>query len=432
MGPLADNGGQTMTHLPLASPPINSGNPATDPNPPVSGIACPATDQRGAPRNVDRCDMGAVEAGATPPAVYNYAPVGVDDGIYSTPYETPITIPTATGLLANDTDADDATFYAYPASPPTNGFVTINTDGSFTYTPQFGFSGTDTFTYVVCDERGTCDSTPQTASIQIGSIAPIYNSNPATTTPIAINTTVNVPGSAQILVTNTGTDTLQITSVNLVGDGEITTSTAPFSITVGGGAVMIDLDCVSATANTFTAILTVVHNDPNSPATYPITCTVTEIVDPPDPPEPPDSDPPSPPAIAIFDPALSKIGELAPGQLGLTGEQLVWTTTVTNSSGVVGTNIIVTDTLRSELEIDQVESDRGTVSVSGQTVTVTIPVLNPSDTVQIRVTTTVLSSPDDGLFTNTVQLSADGNIQRNATATINVPIGLPDTGYPPQ
>jgi LPXTG-motif cell wall-anchored protein len=53
LGPLADNGGPTLTHLPASnSPAIGAGDPA------FSGLA---TDQRGQNRVVDRLDMGAVE-----------------------------------------------------------------------------------------------------------------------------------------------------------------------------------------------------------------------------------------------------------------------------------------------------------------------------------------------------------------------------------
>jgi hypothetical protein len=58
LGPLADNGGTTETHLLLVgSPAINAGDPAFAPP--------PNTDQRGAPRVVEgRIDIGAVEAAA--------------------------------------------------------------------------------------------------------------------------------------------------------------------------------------------------------------------------------------------------------------------------------------------------------------------------------------------------------------------------------
>ncbi len=54
LGPLANNGGPTLTHMP------QPGSPAID-----HGLGCPATDQRGAARPVDpTCDIGAVEAEA--------------------------------------------------------------------------------------------------------------------------------------------------------------------------------------------------------------------------------------------------------------------------------------------------------------------------------------------------------------------------------
>ncbi|MCX6032343.1 MAG: right-handed parallel beta-helix repeat-containing protein [Chloroflexi bacterium] len=59
LGPLADNGGPTLTRALLPeSPAIDSGS--TD---------CPAADQRGVPRSAGACDIGAFEAGAVSPAV---------------------------------------------------------------------------------------------------------------------------------------------------------------------------------------------------------------------------------------------------------------------------------------------------------------------------------------------------------------------------
>jgi hypothetical protein len=58
LGPLAANGGPTLTHMPLP------GSPAID----VVSDSCPppATDQRGAARPIGaRCDAGAVEYGAS-------------------------------------------------------------------------------------------------------------------------------------------------------------------------------------------------------------------------------------------------------------------------------------------------------------------------------------------------------------------------------
>ncbi|MCA1684184.1 MAG: right-handed parallel beta-helix repeat-containing protein, partial [Actinobacteria bacterium] len=58
LGPLTDNGGPTLTHLPAAtSPVVNAGDPGFAPPPTV--------DQRGLPREVGVIDIGAVEVQST-------------------------------------------------------------------------------------------------------------------------------------------------------------------------------------------------------------------------------------------------------------------------------------------------------------------------------------------------------------------------------
>lgn len=239
-----------------------------------------------------------------------------------------------------------------------------------------------------------------------------------------LNTTFN-PGSVNIIL-NTGGGNPIIT----LGNGALDTSlqinidtitaggvvTIQFSITVDDpiptGMVSID-NIAQISADTIPQFETPLASIPVEIAVDP---PVTQI----------------PPIIAIFDPAISKIGELAPGQLGLIGEQIVWTITVSNPSSVAGTNIVIADHLSSSLTIDAITTTIGTASVNGQTVTISIPVLNAGDSVEIRITTTVISGPNEGIIENTVTLNADGDILRTATARVNVVIGLPDTGYRPQ
>lgn len=79
---------------------------------------------------------------------------------------------TAPGLLLNDTDAQNtvAPFYAGLTArlykEPTHGSVVINEDGSFTYTPEAGYVGRDTFIYDAVDD-GSMHSIPQTVGITV-------------------------------------------------------------------------------------------------------------------------------------------------------------------------------------------------------------------------------------------------------------------------
>ena len=60
----------------------------------------------------------------------------------------PLRITTAQ-LLANDTDPQNRALQITSVGQPGRGTLAANADGSYTYTPTSGFTGTDTFTYLV-------------------------------------------------------------------------------------------------------------------------------------------------------------------------------------------------------------------------------------------------------------------------------------------
>jgi CSLREA domain-containing protein len=77
------------------------------------------------------------------------APVAADDA-YAALEDLPLVI-AAAGVLGNDLDEDGSTLMATLVSGPASGTVTLNADGSFTYTPDANFVGTDGFRYRVSD-----------------------------------------------------------------------------------------------------------------------------------------------------------------------------------------------------------------------------------------------------------------------------------------
>lgn len=132
------------------------------------------------------------------------------------------------------------------------------------------------------------------------------------------------------------------------------------------------------------------------------------------------------PNIGVFDPAISKLGILLPGQLGVTGERLEWIVTVSNNGTASGTNIIVTDTLRPELAIERVEAPDGIIAIAGQTVTVTYPILAPGQRRQFSIFTTTLDGAD---VDNSACVRADG---RGELCTSGLLVRqLPRTGETP-
>jgi hypothetical protein len=81
--------------------------------------------------------------------IANAPPVPVADQ-YSTPQGTLLSVD-APGVLANDSDADGDDLIAEKATDPAHGIATMAADGSFTYQPDAGFTGIDTFSYYAYD-----------------------------------------------------------------------------------------------------------------------------------------------------------------------------------------------------------------------------------------------------------------------------------------
>ncbi len=77
----------------------------------------------------------------------NQNPIAVDDSGVSN--GNPITI----GVVTNDSDPEGTDLTICDYTVPDNGTV-FPIDGAFVYTPNEGFVGNDSFTYVICDEDG--------------------------------------------------------------------------------------------------------------------------------------------------------------------------------------------------------------------------------------------------------------------------------------
>jgi hypothetical protein len=85
-----------------------------------------------------------------------------------------LTVPAASGVLANDTDPDVDTLSAILESGPTHGALTLASDGSFVYTPVAVYSGSDTFSYRAGD--GSLTSEVATVTINVTGLPAIIDS----------------------------------------------------------------------------------------------------------------------------------------------------------------------------------------------------------------------------------------------------------------
>ncbi|MFT7640240.1 MAG: VCBS repeat-containing protein, partial [Pirellulaceae bacterium] len=119
----------------------------------------------------------------------NTLPVASDDVGYSVDEDSSLNV-AATGVLANDSDADGDQLTAVLVTGVSNGSLTLNADGSFVYSPSPNFSGSDSFSYSAND--GSANSNTAIVSIAINPLndAPVsaadsYNVGQDTTLNIA-------------------------------------------------------------------------------------------------------------------------------------------------------------------------------------------------------------------------------------------------------
>ena len=98
------------------------------------------------------------------------APVATDESYATRPGQA-LAIAAGGGVLNGVTDAEGDPLTASLVSGPEHGTLTFNADGSFTYTPASGYTGTDSFTYQASD--GLLSSNTSTVSIDVAPAAPV-------------------------------------------------------------------------------------------------------------------------------------------------------------------------------------------------------------------------------------------------------------------
>src|SRR5262249_1508443 len=109
----------------------------------------------------------------------NDVPVAGNDS-YSVDEDVVLTI-AAPGILSNDADADGDALTALLVSGPSHGALSLNADGSFSYTSSANYNGNDSFTYKAND--GQANSNVATVAITVNAV------NDA---PVAVNDSYNV------------------------------------------------------------------------------------------------------------------------------------------------------------------------------------------------------------------------------------------------
>jgi len=234
----------------------------------------------------------------------NVAPVAVNDSATTTEGQ-PVTLTT----LSNDSDADGDTLTIISVEDPANGTAVIS-GGEIIYTPDAGFTGTETFNYTISDNNGHIATATETVIVTPGqptNVAPVASDDTTTimcsmTGPQIINVldndsdadgdtlmidSVGSPayGTAeivmgQIIYTPDGsgcgkTDSFEYT----ISDGNGHTSTATINVNVSGttNVAPVAVDDVTTTTSGQQVALNTLSNDSDADGD---TLTITAVQNP--------------------------------------------------------------------------------------------------------------------------------------------------------
>jgi VCBS repeat-containing protein len=201
--------------------------------------------------------------------VTNQAPAAVGDA-YSTAEDTARTV-AAPGVLGDDSDPDGDPLTAVLVAGPSHGTLTLNANGSFTYTPAANFNGSDSFTYRAND--GTLTSNLATVTLTVTAVndAPSVTVAPGTVLPGGPCGTDDRSGTINLTVADVDS---QAAGLTLSASSSNKTLVPNGNLVLGGSGANRTLKVTSVAGRTGTATLTVTVSDGQPAGSGQVTITV--------------------------------------------------------------------------------------------------------------------------------------------------------------
>jgi len=318
--------------------------------------------------------------------VASQLPVVVNDA-YSTPQNTELVV-AAPGVLGNDINPEGTALSAVLGTDVNRGTLALNPDGSFTYTPDTGFIGQDSFTYTAQDGSGNSSGTATVTIDVIGSNA----------APVAVDDDVTTAEDTPVTIAVLDNDT--------DADGDTLTVVSATQPTNGATVVNAD-NTVSYTPNAnFNGADTFVYtlSDGNLTATATVTVNVTPVNDAP---------------VAVNDTATTTAGDavvvpVLANDSDVDGDALT-VTAVTNpgngTAAITGSSVTYTP----NVGFTGTDTFSYTISDGDLTATASVTVTVNPDAVADQVTVTVAE-----FRTRTIRWTVRGTAGANNTVTIHL------------
>jgi VCBS repeat-containing protein len=190
--------------------------------------------------------------------VTNAAPIATNDS-YGTTRNAALTV-AAPGVVGDDSDPDGDTLTAALVDDVTHGDLVLSPNGGFTYSPDTGYVGTDTFTYTASDGVATSNAATVTINVSANGAPTAVNDAYVTdqNTPLALDDTLGVlfndsdPNGdtlTAILVTNVANGTLTLNDDGSFGYDPASDYTGPDGFTYRANDGITNSNTAAVTIN---------------------------------------------------------------------------------------------------------------------------------------------------------------------------------------
>jgi hypothetical protein len=184
-------------------------------------------------------DQTELSSPATVTLVVNTPPAPVQD-TYQMAEDATLNVTAANGVLANDVDPDGDALTVVVDAQPAHGQLTLNSDGSFQYSPEPNYFGPDLFSYRVTDGVDTAAATLARVTVQSVNDSPIAEDDAYFALP---GNPLSVTADFGLLANDHDVETTQLSAVLVDGpsSGSVTvTANGAFTYTGQAGFVGSD------------------------------------------------------------------------------------------------------------------------------------------------------------------------------------------------
>jgi VCBS repeat-containing protein len=168
--------------------------------------------------------------------------------------------------LGNDTDPDGDPLTAVLVTGPSHGSLTVNANGSFSYTPGANYAGSDAFSYRASD--GPLTSNVATVTLTVTAV------NDAPTVTVVAGGTCGTDDRSGTINLTLGDVESAPTTLTLSATSSNTTLLPAGNIAFAGSGAARTVAATTMAGRTGTAVVTITVNDGQATSTVPVQLTV--------------------------------------------------------------------------------------------------------------------------------------------------------------